>query len=349
MTRDLMHIDTAPPAPPPARRAEPLARNRLFQTRDLDEARAIVAAKFCDHRLDIASQADRFDARHHRAEGRAASLNYIRYGADVRIDPGELGSFYLIQIPLAGRAEIDNGGGRIASGPGRGSVLNPHRHTRMRWHAGCAQLLLQIDARALNQQAARLVNRQIPPRPVTFATAVDASQPKTAAWLRRLRLCVDLAEHRALFAAGRDHSGHAATQALAEEQLITDFLQSQPSDLTPLLDAPHPGAATPHVRRAIQFIQDHLAEPITVGQIAAAVGVSVRGLQLGFQADLGLSPMQVLRDMRLDLARELIQQAGSARTLAQICAQAGIGHLGRFSAAYKQRFGETPSQTRQAL
>ena len=31
-------------------------------------------------------------------------MNYIRYGTDVEIEPGELGSFYLIQIPVKGHA-----------------------------------------------------------------------------------------------------------------------------------------------------------------------------------------------------------------------------------------------------
>ena len=103
--------------------SEPLSKRRLFQTYELDEARAIVAEKFCDHRLNIETHAAQFEACHHRAEGNAASLNYIRYGANVRIEPGELGSFYLIQIPLAGVAEIDNRGGKVLTHAGQGSVL----------------------------------------------------------------------------------------------------------------------------------------------------------------------------------------------------------------------------------
>lgn len=177
---------------------EPLSRRRLFQTSELDEARAIVAGKFCEHRLNIASHPGQFDACHHRAEGRSASLNYIRYGADVLIEPGELTSFYLIQIPLAGAADIDNCGDAVQTFVGRGSVLNPHRETKMRWHAGCAQILLQIETQALQHQAEALLGMPLA-EPVTFETAVDETRPATAAWVRKLKTCFGLADREAIF------------------------------------------------------------------------------------------------------------------------------------------------------
>ncbi|KMW58265.1 Transcriptional regulator, AraC family [Candidatus Rhodobacter oscarellae] len=323
----------------PVPKSEPLARQRLFQTDELDEARAIVAAKFCDHRLDIASGAEAFDACHHRAEGRAASLNYIRYGADVRIDPGELGSFYLIQIPLAGQADINNSAGEVHTGAGLGSVLNPHRHTRMRWRQGCTQLLLQIDAEALNRQAARLASQALA-APVTFATAVDENRAATANWVRKLKTCFGLAEKGAVFA-----SENINTQVLVEEELITEFLLSQPSDVQDLLHGPRPSAANVHVQRAMQFIRDNLGDPITLGDIADAAGVSDRSLQLGFRAELGQSPMRYLRDQRLAMARRMIRNASPSETVGDICHRAGFAHFGRFSVAYREMFGEPPSAT----
>ena len=318
---------------------EPLAGRRLFQTTELDEARAIVAEKFCDHRLNIETDAARFDACHHRAEGHAASLNYIRYGANVRIEPGELGSFYLVQIPLAGAAEIDNQGGKILSHAGQGSVLNPHRDTKMRWHEGCAQLLMQIDATALMQEAERLIGTHVDD-PITFETRVDENRAATANWVRKLKTCFDLTEKNAIF-----EGAAGATQIRVERELIADFLRSQPSNISPLLASAPSTIANLHLRRAVQFIHANMRQPIAIADIAEASGTSPRSLQLYFQAQFDLSPMRYVKQQRLLLARRLILQSQKDCTLGDMAHQAGFSHFGRFSAEYRELFGEPPSQT----
>lgn len=317
----------------------PLSDYKLFQTDDLDEARAIVAGKFCDHQLNRNSPKDQFDACHHRVEGHATSLNYIRYGADVEIDPGELGAFYLIQIPLTGAADIDNGVGEIDTGVGRGSVLNPHRHTKMRWREGCSQLLLQVDADRLNQLAERMIGRSLS-APVTFETGVDEQNASTAHWVNRLRTCFKLADSKQIFQPDTPH-----TQVLIEEQLIEELLCSQPSDIADLIQAKTHAISNIHVRRAVHYMRDHLSEPITMSQIAAAVGVTPRSLQLGFRSEFAQTPLQFLRKERLLQARHMLLNATSSDRVGDICEAVGFGHFGRFSTEYRRYFGESPTQT----
>lgn len=312
----------------------------LFQSDELDEARAFVAEKFCDHRLDRVGCSDQFEAVHNRAEGHATSLNYIRYGADVEIEPGELNSFYLIQVPLTGHASIDNSSGHVETGPGLGSVLNPHRYTSMRWREGCSQLLLQVDAAQLHKVAERLLGRTLA-RPVTFETAVNQRSAKIGQWVQQLRTCFALADKEAVFSGGSLH-----TQALVEEQLIESFLLCQPSDISDLMSGDTKQAANIHVRRAISYIHDNLDQPLTIGDVSSAVGVSARSLQLGFKSELGQTPMQYLREARLSEARRLIRHSPVEERIGDVCQSVGFGHFGRFSVEYRQRFGESPHETR---
>lgn len=318
---------------------EPIVDRRLFQTSDLDEARHIVGRKFCDHRLEIRGDAHRFNAAHHRAEGQNTSLNFIRYGADVTIDPGELGSFYLVQIPLVGEANINNGKGEVKTGAGVGSVLNPHRSTQMRWHTGCAQLLLQIDATTLMNRAEHILGHHLN-SPVTFETCVTSERTATENWIRRLKTCLNLTEKKALFG-----DSNRATQLLIEEELITEFLFSQPSDISHQLLNAKCASTSVLVRKAIRFIAEHLADPISIGDIATAAGVTSRRLQQAFRNELGQSPMHYVRLRRLHVARDRLSCAEEDMTISEICHRTGFNHQGRFSAEYRALFGEHPSET----
>ena len=80
--------------------AEPLSAHRLFETQDIDLAREFVTQKFCDHALMPGQAHHSFHTRHNHVAGRSVSLNYLRYSSEVRIDPGELDRFYLVQLPL---------------------------------------------------------------------------------------------------------------------------------------------------------------------------------------------------------------------------------------------------------
>ena len=58
-----------------------------------------------------------------------------------------------------------------------------------------------------------------------------------------------------------------------------------------------------------------------------------------------MSPMRMVREVRLELARKELGRDGRG-TVADIAMNCGFGHLGRFAQAYAERFGEQPSDTR---
>jgi AraC-like DNA-binding protein len=107
--------------------------------------------------------------------------------------------------------------------------------------------------------------------------------------------------------------------------------------------APDLGAA--QVRLVEQWMEANLTEPIGVEDLAAVADVSVRSLQLAFRRLRGCTPMQALMRRRLDLARVLLEQGGFGVNVTAIAMQLGFFNLGRFSARYRQAFGETPSAT----
>ena len=112
----------------------------------------------------------------------------------------------------------------------------------------------------------------------------------------------------------------------------------------------HTGRAEPAgpgpVRRALEMIEDHYPEPLTITDLAAASHISVRRLQAGFGRHVGVPPMTYLCRFRLERAHELLRRAEPETTsVTEVAMTCGLRHLGRFAAEYHGHYGETPSQT----
>jgi len=318
-----------------------LAAHQLFSSRDLEETRERVAQVFCPHRLETLEHAP-VKALHNHIRGERLSLNYMEYGAATLIEPGELQSFYLVQLPLAGGARVVNGGDRYDSDPTRAAVLNPQHPTSMLWTAGTRQLLVQIDRAALQQHLADLLGAPAP-EPVKFTGAMDL-RSGIGAMLRQLVL------HLATeIDAGRSTFGQAGLMnRQIESTLMTGLVEALENNYSGLLGRPVP-AATPHkLRRAEEYIEAHLDSPLTMEQIARAAGTTPRSLQMAFRDFRGTTPMTFLRDRRLERAHRDLTRPGANTSVTDVATAWGFTHLGRFSQAYRARYGQSPSDTLRA-
>lgn len=96
----------------------------------------------------------------------------------------------------------------------------------------------------------------------------------------------------------------------------------------------------------MDYIDDHLAERITMDSVAKAVHMSVRSIQQGFREELGMSPMTHLRERRLErVHEELIDAILRRRHSHRSRGTLGFHHLGSFGVEYRKRWGESPSET----
>jgi AraC-like DNA-binding protein len=106
-------------------------------------------------------------------------------------------------------------------------------------------------------------------------------------------------------------------------------------------DTPQP------LRRALDFIDEHAGEPISLNEIAVAARLSPRGLQAAFRRHLDTTPLAHLRSVRMQRAHRDLQNAepSNGASVAAVAARWGFTHLGRFAIEYRRRFGIYPSQT----
>jgi AraC-like DNA-binding protein len=321
--------------------AERLADFARVATDDVDEAAEQIGRIFCPHDLKPAqARAAGFSARHNCATFDGFSINYVAYGGSVSIDPGCLERFFLLQVPLTGAARIRAGAGEFDAVPDRtASLLSPTIPTRMMW-SDCAQVILLLDRRMVEQRAAALSGRVA--GTVEFDPVIDLDAPSGQALRTSLAGLMTLAER--LGPAGR-----LSPVATADwrEALLDHLLNGQHHGLSDAIRT-FSGQAE-RLPRALRVARDRLAdnagEPLDLAQLACAAGIGIRALQLGFRRHFGVSISEMLLDMRLAGLHARLAQAPPDASITEIAFDLGFTHLGRMAGAYREKFGETPSAT----
>jgi AraC family transcriptional regulator, ethanolamine operon transcriptional activator len=100
------------------------------------------------------------------------------------------------------------------------------------------------------------------------------------------------------------------------------------------------------IRMAMDFVDQHHHECLTVEQLAAAAAVSERTLRDAFLRYFGVPPVQYLNRRALHQIRKALLIADpSAATVTEIATQFGVWQFGRMARDYRFLFGELPSET----
>lgn len=124
--------------------------------------------------------------------------------------------------------------------------------------------------------------------------------------------------------------------------MLIDLTQTIQTPLQPLIaDKSH---NDPLVHRAQKWLQDHMAKPIRIGDLAQILAVSDRTLIRRFNGAMGQSPLTYLQHLRIDTARALLE-AGDLST-EQVAVYVGYSDIASFTRLFRERVGFTPSAYR---
>lgn len=142
--------------------------------------------------------------------------------------------------------------------------------------------------------------------------------------------------------------------ALVEKHLGRSIAQK--SRHVMLLDRARPGTeAQPHppiadlvaddrVRRALLLMEQHMADPLPIADIARRLQLSTRQLERLFQTVMGQRPAEFYRRLRLRYARFLLDT--TVRSVTDIALESGFSDCAHFSRQFKAQHGFTPSDAR---
>jgi transcriptional regulator GlxA family with amidase domain len=173
-----------------------------------------------------------------------------------------------------------------------------------------------------------------------FAPEFLLKRPEARQWMRKLWGLVRAAENGELFG-----SGNSPRQNRLEEELIVSLLGVQENTASALLSHETSQSGSAILKRAVDMIRDRMREDISLIDLARHAGTTPRNLQLVFKREMDLTPVQYLQQCRLNLARHLLLARNGDIPVSDVAELSGHRHLGRFSLAYKKRFGESPKAT----
>jgi transcriptional regulator GlxA family with amidase domain len=140
----------------------------------------------------------------------------------------------------------------------------------------------------------------------------------------------------------RDH-GHPVAMAVAKRLVLFLRRSGNQAQFSAALQRQEKEPSRLHDASA--FVLEHVAEPLPVERIAARVGMSPRSLSRWSRAHLGESPAEMVRRLRLDEARRLLEE--TSLPLKDIASRTGLGDPSTMWRVFTRRLGVTPAAYRQ--
>jgi transcriptional regulator GlxA family with amidase domain len=137
--------------------------------------------------------------------------------------------------------------------------------------------------------------------------------------------------------------GHAVAMSVAK--LLVLFLRRSGNQAQFSSALQRQEKEPPKLHDISAFVLEHIDEPLPVQRIAEGVGMSVRTLSRFCREHLSESPAELVRRLRIDEARRLLEE--TPLPLKDITARTGLGDASTLWRVFTQRLGVTPAEYRE--
>ena len=301
-----------------------------YESHDLDETRAYIGEKFGD-RSRVPRAVGTFYYGHFVAESGRTAVGRVKtlLPQTMRAAVQEPTLF----LPLRAGDTYRVGRRTLNSGPSVAVLLAPgHVYTCHSPANGWVGLIVSGDLLS-EQIAARRRGRS---RPWRFESVETPITPGRRAQLVEF--------HRRVHELSDAPAGVANAAAVASAELdaaawLAGIIVEQSGEAAvsePTLQ---------RMERLERWVDAHLAETITLDRLCALSGVGGRRLQKSVMTLRGQSPLEWVTARRLAAARARLLKGAAGVEVSRVALDCGFTHFGRFSAAYRQAYGELPSAT----
>lgn len=320
---------------------KPLASFPVLRTSSLDEAREAVTDVYLPHDLSTDAGGDDLDMTLNAVEKRLFTAGFLTYGAHTTLVMPPTEDSHHVNLTTSGstHAVRSDGDRAVTEARRSGLILHPEQTNTVSWDPDAEQIILKVPRTSIEAHLTDLLGKPVN-TPIDFDFGLDLTTPAGSSLLASVEFLI-----REL-----DRPGGIADMPLALDQLES-FIMSQllVAGNHPYRDALVRPAGQVNLGRlqpVVDFIEMNVDEPLTPAELAKVGNMSVRTLHASFQRHFGMSPMAYVRKERLEQVRaELLANRDAELQVTEVAMRWGFFHLGRFAQQYKERYGETPSET----
>jgi AraC-like DNA-binding protein len=305
------------------------------RTHDLDEAIDAVTKVYCPHTIQVTGPARQLDVLLEVTRPTSQPLVELSYGVPVEIDAGNFPRLFLMMHCAEGSASTRQENQSAAWRRGQTVPFSAGLNTLLSFDHAFVQRAVRLDVDKLETLCARWLGHPLQ-EPLRFELH-PFSEDFERIWNRTLSYLWFMDECGAALA--------GPAKATFDEFLLTLLLHHHAHNYSEEMAEPESVPVPGLIRRAERYMADNAEAGITVSDVAAHLGVSVRSLQSGFRHWRDFTPNSYLRKVRLQLARDELLRLDGDANVTKVAMRHGFAHLGRFSAQYQAAFAETPSAT----
>lgn len=278
--------------------------------------------------LDISATGRGFRASAKLSPLERVSL-FLPTATNARVRKQGVEGIYTLNVPLNEPLECRIAGKYQAVEPGSAYFAGPGDEVDLRTRQGTSTLAVNIAANLMDAHCPGLELADAEPEVFSLASPAGRRLFRTlsALWGEVLRAPL-LTRAKLDF---EDTLVEALAQTLLPEE---DGSLAKIKNTERILD------------RAKAYIDAHLGDHVAVPDIAWAAATSNRTLHRVFLHEEGITPMEFVKNERLNATRRVLLAADSeGTTVTDVAFAHGFYHLGRFSIRYQSAFGEAPSVT----
>lgn len=309
-----------------------------------DFAQKLMSSICGEHHLDTGFR-DRLDFHYDglRLPSKNMTIGNIRYGANVEINISNLKA-YSISLPFQGKQSLHVHGAKYRSDESCGLIVSNNDLQALSIDRDCQKLQVVIPEQSIQLVLADLLQRPVT-SPIIFNPEMQIdSMHLISGWWKSIQNFLQLKSQ---------YAGFVGLQMLSDDYesfLIKALLLSQESNYSAALNELSQSTQPAYILKVKNYIVNHAHTDIRAEDFQAIAGVSKSKLYQEFQQHYGTSPMLYLRDYRLQQVHKVLSRGQQPKiSISKLAHDWGFNHLSRFSQAYREAFGESPSETKAKL
>lgn len=325
----MIEDDAAPPPPPDV--------VHLSST-DVDHVRFVLSRYYYPITLTVPREPERFEFGLRMIQLGPLTVGDLSFRTAAELTATEFDGYHVL-LPTCGDVLARQAGIEVTAGREVAAVFRPGSPVSA-WHTEHSRVVdVKISPAALEAELCALLGRP-PDGSIDLPATMRLTDGTGRSWGRLIQLFRDELD------CARSLIRHPLIAEQLRHTVMTGLLLGLPHRYHTELTEPARPAPPRAIERALQLIHDEPDRPLTVTDLAAVAGMSVRSVQDGFRRHVGCAPMAYLQQVRLERAHEALRQADSSGvTVATVAHRWGFAHLGRFASAYRKQFGTSPSET----